>query len=512
MTRRLVIADVDAVKEFVFESSRLPQVRGASQILREAEDDAKRAVAGAGASVVYAGGAVLVAECEEERLAEVGAMVQAIFRDRTLGAVHVTVAHEQGAPAAPRALPSDGWAGRLARGLPEEGFGRRLAGVSAHLRRLKDERVRGSIPETLPFGAVCTECGHRHPLATPEGALRFGEEERALCEVCVLRHAAGRRKGAGARGWANVQFEKQHRPVATEPDDLTALVDADGGDRRHVALVYVDGNDVGSLIARARTEDEYRKVSNALEEGSRAATFSVLQEVYGDRLVREGPRPFDIIVLGGDDVMLFCGASRSLEVATLLVERIGREVTSRLPRGSPEATASAGVVVAPVGQPVRIMQQAVQRVLGRAKAVAARERTGAVDLLWMKSGTGEDAHEVGSRVSGKPYSLPRAKQLVHVVHSWPASMAASQARQLAESTLLGPGRSVNFIQYQLARQGEASRRAWSAWLDDVARVAPGTPAGPAWSLVGPGHHVSPLMDVIEVEPLCRKRPSVEVRA
>jgi len=268
----LLHGDVDAIKEYVFETSSLPQIRGGSQILIECEKAVCAALEGARATKIYCSGGSFLFEVPAEQANDLAAQVQRIYLDRTLTAtVTVVVENSSWAGAQPGTIPSSGLAARLARAQPDEkqsAFGRRVAFLAAEVRRCKQQHNVVPFFESLPFGMRCQECGRR--MAQKEILRREsgGEliDQRAICPVCDKRIEAGSRKGLRTmRGQVNTAFDQKHPGLTSlPPEDLGDMVTS--AQRGYLAFLYADGNSIGSLLRGVSGKEQYKQLSEALEQ------------------------------------------------------------------------------------------------------------------------------------------------------------------------------------------------------------------------------------------------------
>lgn len=62
------------------------------------------------------------------------------------------------------------------------------------------------------------------------------------------------------------------------PKDLDTLAGADG----KIAFLYADGNNMGDLLQRMKTTEDYRQLSQALSEATRESLFKALRKTFGN--------------------------------------------------------------------------------------------------------------------------------------------------------------------------------------------------------------------------------------
>lgn len=110
--------------------------------------------------------------------------------------------------------------------------------------------------------------------------------------------------------------------IAPAPDVHT-IADRSG----EIAMIYADGNNVGRLMATLKTPLEYALISRVLSEAAIEAVLGSLAEV----LEPSGSvHPFEILTIGGDDLLLLVPGDRALAVALEIGQRFERDVSTAL--------------------------------------------------------------------------------------------------------------------------------------------------------------------------------------
>lgn len=536
----LLHGDVDAIKQFVFETSSLPQIRGGSQLLVECEAEVTKRIEQLGGEKIYCSGGSFLFEVPADKAETAKRTIEELYLDRTLVAT-VTVAYEQGPLVRARTdPPPDGWARRVwgAHQQAQRGgdFARRVAFLSARVREAKVQKREVPFFEAFPFGRRCESCGKRVAL---EEVLRYEPEEEeitpekvALCQVCLRRHQKGvRGKKDKARGRFNQEFWNFTSPQAEQSPDLDHLVKS--ARRTYIAFLYADGNDIGRWLQQVRSEDEFKALSRALEKGTRQALFEALQEVCGQELRKsEGYWPFEIVNIGGDDVTVLIQAGYAWEVAVEFLQRFEEEIKTRIlgkdglgywPQGWPEKiTASCGIAIADVKYPVRYLERLASDLLKQAKREKGRS---AISFLWLPNPIAVEKSEPlmtyylrgrnGWQLTARPYELKRGKQLVEL-----AQEASQWARTLrhrwGEALEKGMWVSLNTVYYDIARRKDEEQAKFAEFLSKVGRLAQReefrteAPA-PLWQPYEEGQRPrwrTALLDVLELAELRAMRPDV----
>ena len=112
-------------------------------------------------------------------------------------------------------------------------------------------------------------------------------------------------------------------------ESLTDIGDCSSWDG-YIGLVYADGNDMGKFIKALDLPETYRQFSRIVDESIREACFTALNQVSNSEInnVQEALKnqkpfkslPADILLLGGDDLLVALPADRALDFAQQATE------------------------------------------------------------------------------------------------------------------------------------------------------------------------------------------------
>lgn len=293
--------------------------------------------------------------------------------------------------------------------------GRRAAGEAIH-----EQRGRIPVPAglpTLPVTAVARLDGM--PAVDYDGDERVSLPSRARRNPKVLCGARERLRRVGAA------FADKHAVALIWKDDLAELL---GGETRRVALIHMDGNDLGRLFTAelgavsesSPTESVKRlqALSTLVVQANEAAFRAGLERVLDCEMRRlGGPErelvvPLRPLVLGGDDITVLVRADLALPFIHTFVRTFERVSTA----GGKPLTLGVGMVVMPASYPFVKAFTLVDDLLKSAKKatkdqeprrssldylVLAGDVETELDALRRRVCTAED----GSRLSAKPLVL-----------------------------------------------------------------------------------------------------------
>ncbi len=531
MAYSLVALDTDRIKSYVFGTDMLREIRGASSILdrlnREVMTETARQL-DPEAKVVYANGGSGLFLMAEEKAEEFVRRIQAQYHQETRGGASVTGAIQR---LPEESMGSDPWKAELRE---------QLDLLDYKLRRAKECPPIAEALAAHPLLRRCDSCGLGYASGRSPWT-EAGREDRRFCPVCLRKReediqikksiegeiaklpggTSPSGKDAKRAGlWAELirrlgvdYFQKDGQPITPRrPRDLDtfrAIASASSGResiREYLGLVYADGNRMGSRIGKCSTlcdiKEFARSIDGAIYSALACAVSKYLRPVYvsGKFLEEEEqegdenglqPRhgnseqggylfPFDVLLLGGDDLMLLTTADRALAVA-LEVARTFYEKT-----GEQQGTLSVGVVFAPLKYPFGLMHDLVENVLRFAKKQAQVDKwRGANDgddarinfLVVAGAGTHEFDHlyrtvyckrleSTEFRATLRPYRLDELKNLLQAIRdAKQRGFPRSKLHQLREA-VLKTNRTSTVLEALAALQGcrDEEREFLLTWL------------------------------------------------
>lgn len=156
------------------------------------------------------------------------------------------------------------------------------------------------------------------------------------------------------------------------PEDLGAIGSSSNG---YVGFIYADGNRMGECLTELDEPDKYRDFSDKVKDGNRNAIFNALaQHLQLSVKSDEEYIPFEILLLGGDDLMAVVPANKAIEIARDFCE----DFKSRTPykSGSGEDTnvsICAGVLITHANYPIHSMMDHAEDLLKSAKKLSYSE-------------------------------------------------------------------------------------------------------------------------------------------
>jgi CRISPR-associated protein Cmr2 len=312
-----------------------------------------------------------------------------------------------------------------------------------------------------------------------------------------------------------------HALEARPASDVHQISAASG---RRIGMIYADGNNVGRLMATLATPQDYASVSAILSDATHKAVFDGLarhlqpQRARREETWLEAPdgfvHPFEILTIGGDDLLLLVPGSCALDIALTIAQSFERRIVdafdvlkgelkelslppctsidtrsryqldrvvqldqrdqlAELRTLKPLLGLSAGVVVAQEDAPIFFLRNLVDDLLKSAKKKASEQAKagycgGAVDFMVMKSITmvtdtiGEfrkqalehDSDDELRRLYARPYAWHELAGLLGTVRVLrQVRLPRSQLYHLGETleAALHRGLNASMLEYLFAR-------------------------------------------------------------
>lgn len=440
-TRWLVVFDTDRIKDYILSTPDLGKIRGASILLEflnraSSSDigsvplaDSTRTLlarhAGSEELVVTAGGmaaAVLPASADPNRVV---AEVERLY------VMNTKIASVTGIPIRTTQPELDG--------ILDGAFERLMAKATMKLREAKDQRAPAGEITLMPYLRPCDAC-RRYPASK---VLPTEEGEELICEACRIKEERGKPgrsifwneflKAAG-EAWRNAKFPKDFGEIGETSTP-----------QGYLGFIYADGNGIGNLIGEIPSFPEFKTFSNRLDALVRQVTYDALNLVLKEpRLGEQRRAPFEILLVGGDDLMLVVAADAALKVALHLTDVF--ETQSQAELKFP-ASLSTAVVIAHDSFPLKSLHELGSELLRSAKRASSDDNRGRIDFMVVTEAGSAGVEAVRKRVltrqsplsdeeiilSRRPYTVEDLKQLLACARKVKDEIPRHQLQALYES-------------------------------------------------------------------------------
>jgi CRISPR-associated protein Cmr2 len=550
----LVTGGATKIKNYVFESARLPEIRGASGLLDRInlEDLPQLWEIGINCAdcLIYANGGEALGFAPTKKAAWLADEIERIYMHETLVAQSVAVYQlftlqqlkyglfeekrlstdllKQLLGYDPAAKPTFG---QLVTKLNLAKYHRR----DSNTDDISPRRMRGIAHfETFPFARRCSSCELRAAMVNAKVS-DDESEDLPLCEPCARKRIFGmwtKGEDSDARWWFDTEFvwqpsreevkswatrflkdlknkpewwekyavDKQNRPlpkdhkirVARDVNEIAECSHPTG----FIGVIYADGNNMGQLLERLKTPADYATFAKDVFDANKNAVFRALAENLKTVEYERNPgdkfqmHPFEILSIGGDDLLLIVPADQALKIACDVSESVEEELQNkelfkldqeytpdsvhRCQTGiekestTPQSKVgfSAGVVLADAHTPIFYLESLANQLLKGAKARAKWLKRkhgyygGTIDFLALKSvtaisGTVDEFRKAAltgkdERIYARPYTILEMKALFKTISLLKSSgFPRSQLHRLGQSVRISleSGREQSTLDY-----------------------------------------------------------------
>lgn len=417
----LLSFDTDRIKDYVFATTNLREIRGASALLDETNrlkmPDVISNLASSSQEVYSHGGSGMFVVPEAKALS-IKQAVSKMYRDTTRQAT-ITAAEVPLPPGFDFETP----------------IGALRQVLAYRLRMAKDTNQDRITSVTSPLFRFCASCGVNH--ATNNYLMPGETQPVQLCQACYCKNEkdrqikkkipqwfSGASKGyePGGQMWGrlaldlyNSQYfidEPLDRPNSFE--DLGNLSNPKG----YLGLIVADGDGMGEYLSTIENLRDYQNFANTVDRVIIQALTKAIAKYLPWQVQDNAPvLPFDILLLGGDDLVLVTTAEAALDVTIDLVEEFTRLTAAE---GFGGLKLSASVVIAHASYPFQIIHRLGETALKFAKKTAVDRRrqgrtyeTGLINFIAISNQVGGDyrayyqKHLVTQSDDVNPYSFIR---------------------------------------------------------------------------------------------------------
>lgn len=256
---------------------------------------------------------------------------------------------------------------------------------------------------TLPKFGVTLDC----PLSNLSQEVDYRDatgEKRRISSASSARLSAS---NDSVKKMTDTYLENSSKwALTSEVDDLGQL---EG--QNFIAVVHIDGNNMGARFKSCGTLSEYRKLSNTIAEITRKAFASIVTAVssvdaedYSDEGIEirktEDAKmvlPLRPVIIGGDDITFITHAKLALPLSKLFIKRwtaLGTEYEETIPD---PLSACAGIAFVKTKYPFFQAYEFAEAMCASAKKIARQYRDAEaswVDFFIQQSGTTGDAETI----------------------------------------------------------------------------------------------------------------------
>lgn len=401
----LVAFDTDHIKEYVFGTDRLKEIRGASSLLDRLNRQEMEEVASKhGIQVwrIYANGGAGLFVVDSDRAQEFNLLVQQMYREKSKGRASITGVVQELPPGTPGTIDA----------LMTHNLKRELDIMRYRLRAKKDSPPDVLALPSHPFMRPCDSCGVEYAGQDRQEA---GEPVSFYCASCLQKQdedksiktrideTVNRIRRGGRVNQAYTWNRILHYLKEADYDFLGNAVELDrpndfnefaplSATKEYLGLIYADANNMGVESGKQRTLQELQVFAKEVDDAiHRAMSRAIKRYLPIAPIRRDGETvnvfPFDILLIGGDDIVMVTDAARAMHVALMIAQEFRRLTENKY-------ILSVGVVLAPLKYPFGMLQEMAETTLKFAKKDSAQAPEGSdptrINFLTVTGGSEPD--------------------------------------------------------------------------------------------------------------------------
>jgi len=438
MEKYLVLLDTDRIHDYVFATNKLKEIRGASAILNKLNlAETQRLIKGSGKEIFIGGGSGKVIFANKSDAIKFCNNLEEVYRVKTDGEASITTA----------IVPYDD--------STEENFKESIYQGEKELRKRKDSKYLRIQLLNNPYFKTCGSSGILPAeIATRENELissaiykkcEKAEDEKASFFNDFQKFISEKRDGSDEinkkirdNNW-QLLFSRE-----LMPKDINSIGKLSDG---YIGLIYADGNRIGQRLQKLENKESYTEFSEKILTGTKDAIFESLI----NNLTMGEYFPFEILLLGGDDLLVLVPANRAIETAIDFCDRFKHKTTVSI---------SAGVIITHANYPIHQMIDYAEQLLKLAKKKSNEHpdnEENYIDYMVIKGAIpyevmhirdneltypGEDGFKI--RLFQKPYTTNELRRLVNKIHKLKKEgrFPHSRLKQMYESLFRGKNQAI----------------------------------------------------------------------
>ncbi|WP_373324612.1 Cas10/Cmr2 second palm domain-containing protein [Reticulibacter mediterranei] len=395
MQKSLVAFDTDHIKNYVFGTDRLKEIRGASSLLdRLNRTEMEKAATDLHINIknIYANGGSGLFVVDKDSIKDFVQRVQQVYRKQSKGKASVTYAIQD--------LPEDVSDANIM-----------TCDLEKELELLKYRLIeKKGCPNSVlalpshPFITYCSSCGVEY---AEKGSLDAQETGTFYCASCIEKQKEdiriknhisriirdlrsyrimGAEQVAKFDLWERILWfldqEKYDltRSGVDRPEDFNEFRQFAEA-KEYIGLIYADANNMGQIVDTLKSPEKREifafEVDKAIHQ---AMAIAIKQYLPIVDIVRNGKSepvfPFDILLVGGDDIVMVTNAAKAMDVALTVATRFRELANNERIRKltSIKLSLCVGVVLAPIKYPFGLLQDMAESALKFAKTAAANDK------------------------------------------------------------------------------------------------------------------------------------------
>jgi len=320
----LLVAEVDKIQSFIFRSSKLREVVGASYLLTDFHADVEHNLGLQDDDILTnKGGSFRLLFRSQAEAVAAGERIRRVFNEAVSGSITIAQPVEYN-PGCPK------------------------ASIKAGNQALRHAKSSGRAPEPvhhMPFMALCESCGVE-PATRHTNQIPTDDTEQYYCESCISKaeKAHETRKSPHKSPFFSDIIRAMEAAADWEGGRLgfveDGAYDADtyASSDGYVAYLAADGNSMGRYFGNCANPDEAKNLSRAVNEVTTQALACATAPLM--EATNRATMPVLPLILGGDDLLVLLPGRYAFDVARVYAAEYQVRMTEAIKQINPNILAS----------------------------------------------------------------------------------------------------------------------------------------------------------------------------
>lgn len=322
----LALLEVDKIQSYIFATNELKEIRGASYLLSEINEkktmDILKFDYNAAKPILSIGGVTKVIFNDENDADEFLKEMEEIYRQE-LVSITVTTHRE----------PING------------DFSAALAKGEKAIRRKKESKQYSYPLNSSPYYKRCALCGI-YP-AECESYDKNEEKYDLLCASCSVKRDKSKK-------WLDIHTDIKEKFKANDKvvKDFSIKFNQIGDASRkegYMGFIMADANRMGEKIRKIQNQNKLKKFAEEVSKINKRCLVDAIWNAFEN--FKDNVLPVNILILGGDDMMMVTTAETAIEIALEYCDKFQKATKDNLDTPE-EISISAAVVIAKDSYPI----------------------------------------------------------------------------------------------------------------------------------------------------------------
>jgi len=481
----LALLEVDKIHNYIFATNKLKEIRGASYLLSEINEKKTIEIIKSSYSIA-------------KRILNIGGMTKVIFDDEDAAKAFLSEVEKLyknvGISVTTHIEPING------------NFSSALGRGEKAIRRKKESKQYSYQLNTSPYYKRCSLCSI-YP------AIKKDKKYDWLCASCSAKRGQSKEE-LDIHKMIKKKFKENGRDIIF-PSEFSKIGESSKRDG-YMGFIIADANRMGEKIRGIQNQDKLRQFSEKVEKINKSCLVDAIWHAFENTTLKDKKDnllPVNILILGGDDIMMVTTAETATKIALEYCENFQKY--SKEDSSTREISISAGVVIAKDTYPINSYVTLGEELLKIAKKKSREYRkedkeVGTIDYKVVTAASSEsikisrykkeryykkDNNEF--LLTFKPYSLEDMKKLIDFCTDFKKNnFPRNKIKSLEKILRLGKDASILEFLTMKSRLSKEQRELMDKFLEEFSMIN-----HLPW-IKEKNEYKSNLLDLVEIYDFC----------